>query len=674
MITSNDHTSRPPTTVPSSAPGKLKRPSLDHTYRKPSVSHGDVFDINGSPERVVDASSILPRREPSKNLKRVASPKGQQRRIKTASRPHTLDTDASSDRVVESHSTMNRVQQEHEPQMRPRRRQKLNSSAEPSGRYPLRGSAPMMHTSDREGEKSSAPTSTLRQRTTRSSKKPVLHAFDLTLTKQVVQVLIDNAASLPCPSDASELGNQPPSPPVVAQDPNRTAKSPVLSTGEDPDYTNSAQEASSAASPPVEVNDVHPNLRDDGEEPAQEDSALFEPPGKDTRSHVETRAQDAQRAHELFNNDDAQDETEDTTAQTEDYRDEANRSGNVSMPKQLDKALEHARDIHEGAQHLCQDFDGIHILRSYDSLKRTIQRWRIAQDYGQSDELITLSHHITKEAKSILKKSGWDQHDGLKYIYNRLLPTLVRTLYVSLAYYLAEVNTMKRMSYERLKESESLVRAIIYLANRAKDAETDYPRTRPVISMIARVKETTDVFDRFLRAHRHPKAMAESVQRQQTQRSRQEAVDREEVNWLRLKEWRQRWRVLHDQRLGAEMEGRTFLNREQGHHLRHIPLDNPHVPPPHWDAEMHVYYLAEGLQDFAGPNVYREIFRKYCRRDGPLRAFNVAEIVDKAVSLKQQLVRLAEEDGEEVDQWVKDIFDPRVPPEGLRRNQDRSHL
>jgi hypothetical protein len=122
------------------------------------------------------------------------------------------------------------------------------------------------------------------------------------------------------------------------------------------------------------------------------------------------------------------------------------------------------------------------------------------------------------------------------------------------------------------------------------------------------------------------------------------------------------------------MEGQTFLNRERAHHLRHLSLDNPYVPLPHWDAEMHVYHLAEGLQDFAGPNVYREIFRKYCRRDGPLRAFNVAEMVDKAVSLKQQLVRLAEEDGEEVDQWVKDIFDPRVPPEGLRRNQGRPHV
>ena len=197
-----------------------------------------------------------------------------------------LDTGASSDRVVESHSTMNRVQQEYEPQEPPRRRQKLSNSAVPAGRYPLRGSAPMTYTSDREGENSSAPTSTMRQRTTRSSKKPVLHAFDLRRTKQVVQVLIDNAASIQRLSDASELGNQPPSPPIVVQDPNCTAKSPVISTGEDPDYTDSAQEASPAASPPVEVNQVQSNVIEDGGEPAQEDSALFVP---DTQAREGTR-------------------------------------------------------------------------------------------------------------------------------------------------------------------------------------------------------------------------------------------------------------------------------------------------------------------------------------------------------------------------------------------------
>jgi hypothetical protein len=70
--------------------------------------------------------------------------------------------------------------------------------------------------------------------------------------------------------------------------------------------------------------------------------------------------------------------------------------------------------------------------------------------------------------------------------------------------------------------------------------------------------------------------------------------------------------------------------------------------------------------------VYRDIFRKYCRHDGPLRGFNVAEIVDKAVSLKLQLAKVAEEDDEEVDPWSESIFDPRVRPVGLRRDESRA--
>ncbi|KAG9828080.1 hypothetical protein KCU98_g15276, partial [Aureobasidium melanogenum] len=154
------------------------------------------------------------------------------------------------------------------------------------------------------------------------------------------------------------------------------------------------------------------------------------------------------------------------------------------------------------------------------------------------------------------------------------------------------------------------------------------------------------------------------------QRLRQEEVDRENEDELKLKEWRHRWTVLHDQRLGAEIEGRTFLSNEQSRHLRQVPLDNPYVVRPCWD-NTDSFYLVEGLQKFKGPNVYREIFRKYCRHGGPLQQFNVAEIVDKAVSLKATLTKLAEDDGEELDQWVKDIFDPRVPPEGLCRDERR---
>ncbi|KAH0083268.1 hypothetical protein KCU66_g19394, partial [Aureobasidium melanogenum] len=204
--------------------------------------------------------------------------------------------------------------------------------------------------------------------------------------------------------------------------------------------------------------------------------------------------------------------------------------------------------------------------------------------------------------------------------------------------------------------------AILHICNQAKNAETQYPRPRAVSSMVARIKEVVKVFEKRFRALKLAKSTAEAFQRQQTQRLRQEEVDRENEDELKLKEWRHRWTMLHDQRLGAAMEGRTFLSGERSRHLRQIPLDNPYVATSCWD-NTDSFYLVEGLQRFKGPNVYREIFRKYCRHGGPLQQFNVAEIVDKAVSLKRTLTKLAADDGEELDQWVKDIFDPRVPPE-----------
>lgn len=65
---------------------------------------------------------------------------------------------------------------------------------------------------------------------------------------------------------------------------------------------------------------------------------------------------------------------------------------------------------------------------------------------------------------------------------------------------------------------------------------------------------------------------------------------------------------------------------------------------------------------FPGQDVYRQVFRKYCRRGGPLQSFNVAEIVDKAVGIRNQFLKLAAQDGEDVEQWLRDIPDPRIPP------------
>jgi len=461
------------------------------------------------------------------------------------------------------------------------------------------------------------------------------------------------------------------------------------------DHINSNHPADPVASSTVHLKDVQPSVIEEGQISTNEDDALPElctQPTKDARSlpeMVQAETARIQELNELYPEDDSVDDF----AGPENCTGEKNRRPDIFMPKELDEALKLSRRIHKEFQSVRQNFDGIRILKNYDNLKKRVAQWKAAQNYSETGHLIQLSQEITEEAKTIFQKPVWDQRIGLDYIYKRVLPTLVRTLYITLVCYLSEVGTVKKLPYEPLNESRSVVRAILHIFDQAKGAETRYIRSRDVISMVARIREVLSILDRRLKALELAKSRADHAERQQTQRLRQEAADRENDDELKLKEWKQRWVVLHDQRLGAAMEDRTFLSDEQGHHLRQIPLDNLHDATRYWD-DTDAFYLVEGLEKFkgmlcfafafafafatllitSGPNVYREIFRKYCRHGGPLQRFNVVEIVEKAVSLKGSIVKLAEDDGDELDQWVEDIFDPRVRPEGLprieRRQQD----
>ena len=70
--------------------------------------------------------------------------------------------------------------------------------------------------------------------------------------------------------------------------------------------------------------------------------------------------------------------------------------------------------------------------------------------------------------------------------------------------------------------------------------------------------------------------------------------------------------------------------------------------------------MVEGLQDFAGPYVFKKIFERYCGIGQPLRKFGVPEITARALDVKMRLLRAYEEKGwEEVPRWIVDI--PRVP-------------
>lgn len=544
-----------------------------------------------------------------------------------------LDTDPLSDRVIESHSTIGRVHQIRGSQEPSKKRHRLDDST--SGRpvtrslkRPLTAGFDLSQTISKQRPRHDRASSMSQVQVfvpeddpspspDRQQSYPSSPAQGHLGSRQMVEVVIDNPTSIRLPSDSTNTSKQPTAPPAVAQIPNSATNSPLppLTVLQDRhrDRVSSERPADSVTSAVVDLGDAQPPVTEEAHRSTSEDNPLFEPctqPTGDARSQTAALAADTvmvHRLHEKYRGDDSSDDF----AGPENCDDETNSCEDVFVPEELNEALENSHLIHEQAESFRQRFDGIRILKSYNSLKKNVLQWKAAENYSETDQLIQLSRKITQEAKTIFQKSVWDQQIGLGYIYKRVLPTLVRMLCISLVYYLSEVGTVKRLPYEPLQASRSIVSAILHISNQARIAKTPYSRPRHATSMVARIKEVKKVFDKRLTALELAKSTAESFQKQQTQRLRQEAVDRENEDDLKLKEWRQRWNVLHDQRLGAAMEGRAFLSHEQGRHLRQIPLANPYVARPHWD-ETQSFYLVEGLQNFKGLYSFILAFNLHC--------------------------------------------------------------
>lgn len=619
VIMSSGNGPRASEAPPSSVTGKLKRPSLDLTHKEPTkVSREDLYEIEASPEPVAQSSSSLLRQKVFEKPKMSSLPSRPQRQIRTASRKGMLDTDPLSDIVVESHSTIERVDHTYESQERDPKRQK-RETAVPEARARRSGPAtrssrqpvtPGFDLSQPMGKQlrdktPSIPMSQDQPFVPRNDPSPALDAQQPSLksprqghprSRQLVGVVVDNSASTQLPRESANTSKQPTSSPATVQDSPITKTSPASPADAVQHHCQERMNLGHPAdpvSPVVDIKDVQTPVVEESLRSTWEDSGLFEPctqPARDTRSQAEILEADAERIQGLYETY-LEDDSEDDFAGSENVNDEKNSRRDVFVPEELDAALTNAHSIHEEADSVRQSFGGIDISKSYNTLKKSVLRWKAAQNHSETQRLIQLSQKTRKEAKAIFQMSEWDQQVGLDYIYKRVLPTLVRMLYVTLVYYLSKVRTTERLSYEPLKESRSVVAAILHIFDHAKkNAKTRYTRPQDVISMIARIKEVIKVFNRRFKDLKVAKSTAEAVQGQ---------VDRRDEDELKLKEWRHRWTVLHDQRLGAAMEGRTLLSGEQSRHLRQIPLDNPYVAARYWD-DTDSFYLVEGLEKFKG--------------------------------------------------------------------------
>ncbi|OAL54725.1 hypothetical protein IQ07DRAFT_531127 [Pyrenochaeta sp. DS3sAY3a] len=76
-----------------------------------------------------------------------------------------------------------------------------------------------------------------------------------------------------------------------------------------------------------------------------------------------------------------------------------------------------------------------------------------------------------------------------------------------------------------------------------------------------------------------------------------------------------------------------------------------------WDQEQETVLL-DSLKEFAGPDVFLDIFSRHCGRGGKLRSFRVVDIVAKAAWVRSTFLKLHQEKGWEVPEWIAQLQVP----------------
>jgi hypothetical protein len=268
------------------------------------------------------------------------------------------------------------------------------------------------------------------------------------------------------------------------------------------------------------------------------------------------------------------------------------------MPEALNEALKFAHKIHVNTNDISlrRKFEDVDILGLYNKMRNKVDQWTSENDHSKTDTLIRFTGSITATAKAILEKPGWDRSRELRYIQGRVLPNLVRMLYTSLTYHLLVAGPFERLSFEQLEESRKITMAITFLSLKITDK---IGRLRPLISMTSRVKTASKIIEQAQRELATTQIAARNASRREAQQARQQAEDLEEENEARLRARKEHWRSLHDRRLGAELEGRIFLDPGKDRHLKLIPLENKYTGSPSWGSDQ-IRALSDGLEQFAG--------------------------------------------------------------------------
>ncbi|KAK1084028.1 hypothetical protein LTR33_002900 [Friedmanniomyces endolithicus] len=270
----------------------------------------------------------------------------------------------------------------------------------------------------------------------------------------------------------------------------------------------------------------------------------------------------------------------------------------------------------------------------------------------------------------------------IKNIYFHLFPQLVRMIYRMLLTY-EESDAGKEpgspLTIEHLRLVRTMIKVVLDLAVGAKKYVRPPSRlclVQPVNNDV--VAPLKVVYKAFTRAQSQLERAAEHKRQRQLEAERDalaaEREEEEERHAQHFRKVKQKWQQLHFERMCAEG---GIMSLQKRNHLRCVPTpeaeydDNGDVferleifrprigPSPAaverarafaWPEEC-LGALADGLKQYAGPDVFEKVFRRYCGRDGLLHHFNVTEIVVCAADMRPWL----QQQGLGMEDWVKTI-------------------
>lgn len=319
---------------------------------------------------------------------------------------------------------------------------------------------------------------------------------------------------------------------------------------------------------------------------------------------------------------------------------------------------------------------------------------------------------VRQSVVKIIRMQSWDTRTIARDVYVHVLPGLIRLLKSLLKHMRPGPNLDS--SYHAWSICQIIMINVAELGSKFTKAKSDIVTAFSIKGLVKyqivnNVQRALETLRNHLLAHEDEVHRRRRSEKREEQQRRKYEEDRKLAMKDRaLRDWEFHWASLHDERYRAE-ESR-FLHRSKVQHLLVVPLVSKFSTSRELDAngepferveilakrqsqpqsrhrvawtedEQHdlLEGLRETLQDSSGTNpvelyvnltnaqpgqdVYKRIFWNYCRRGQSLNAYNVSEIVEQAVLLRDKFVQHAQQAGEPVFDWIPAIPDPREPPD-----------